>query len=461
VESAAPNLLLPPWLLPIVALVVAVFTAQRAPLRLLFLDLAFVMVPGGWNVAGALVNPTDLVLAGFGILLLRRPRGARGRRSTGPKVPHLRLWIMLGVLQSLAYLHAPQNHENLTDPLRLVYQLYRYCWKPILYYPICVGLLGDRRRLAQVVLCLLIVADLASVQGIIQGFEGDRASGPFIGTNALGGALVAPLLLASLFLVRGVPGSRMFYVVSVLLMGRALIFSTSRGALVATFAGALLCAFYLLRTARGRREVMRTAAAGVLLLIGLFAVRPDALDGPNVQRLVSVTGGTQVGNFQWRLAKRWPHFLEIVKANPLFGVGTDVDSTLGTDMNTPHNGYLALSVTHGVPAAVVFVAFAVFTVRAGLRTFRRAPDLWERTFGLATAAGMLGILIHNVVDATLMMPFVANLFWLLAAATATAERRQAPPAPARETALAPTVARGRVRGRVPARPVRHSGGRRA
>jgi hypothetical protein len=441
---SVPNLVLPLWLFPIVAVLVVAFTTRRAPLRLLLLDLALVLLPGGWIVAGVLVNATDLVFAGIGIILLRRP-------SMRAKVPHLNLWILLGVLQSLAYVHAPQNHEYLSDPLRATYQLYRYCWKPILYYPICVALLGDKRRLAQTVLCLLIVADLASVQGIVQGWAGDRASGPFEGTNALGGALVAPLLLVSLFFVRRVAGSRLFYGVSALLMARAMVFSNSRGAFVAALVGALVCAVCLLRTARGRGEVVRTVGVAVVLVVLLFAVRPDVLEGPNVQRLTTITEGTQVGNFQWRREKRWPHFVKKVKANPLFGVGTEVDPALGPDMNTPHNGYLALALVHGVPAAALFVVFAAFGIRAGLRAFRRAVDPWERAFGLAAAAGVVAILVHNLVDATLLMPFVASLFWLLVAATVTAARREALPAPARRPAPPRTPARGPARGRAPAR----------
>ena len=440
-RHADPNAL-PGWLLLIVGAVVVALTLRSQPHRLLILDLILVLFPGGWTVAGILVNPTDIVFVGIAVMLLRR-------RDWKAEVPLLRLWILLGVLQSLAYVHAPHNHQYLTDPLRATYQLYRYCWKPILYYPICVILLADKRRpLAQVILSLLIVADITSVQGIAQGLDGLRASGPFDGTNALGGALVTPLLLASLFLVRGdVGGSRLFYGVSTLLMVRALIFSNSRGAFVATLVGALLCAAGLLTTARGRGMVFRTAGAGVLLVFLLLAVRPDALEGPNVQRLTTVTAGTEVGNFQWRREKRWPFFWKKVKDNPLFGVGTEVDFALGPDMNTPHNGYLALALVHGIPAASLFLIFALLAMKAGVRAFRRSRDAWERAFGLGAGASLLGLLVHNVVDATLLMPFVASLFWMLVAATLTARRREAAPVSEREPVRSSRSVRGAARRR--------------
>lgn len=461
---------LPAWLFPIVAAVVAALTRRGAPTHLLVLDLIFVLLPGGWVVAGIMVNPTDLVFAGIITIFLRR--GVKWQAE----VPMYRLWILLGVLQSLAYVHAPQNHEYLTDPLRAVYQLYRYCWKPILYYPISAILLADRRTLDRIWLCLLLVADAASLQGVVQGFQGARASGPFAGTNALGGVLLTPMLVAGTLLLRGAvggsattmthildwvlfgrrsghlgrslrPGLVLFYGISILLMARALVFSNSRGAFVALLAGVLLCTVCLWTTVHGRGQVVRTAAVAVLLVGMLLAVRPSVLEGPNVQRLASVSGGTDVDNFRWRLEQRWPHFTHRVLTSPLLGFGTEVDPALGA-MNTPHNGYLALALVHGIPAASIFVFFGIVALHTGLRVSRDSQDPWERSFGLGAAASILGLLIHNLVDATFLMHFVACLFWMLVAAMLTARRRAdaALSAPARTRPSRPM--RGGARGRV-------------
>ncbi len=71
-----------------------------------------------------------------------------------------------------------------------------------------------------------------------QGYSGDEATGPFLSKNALGGALIIPLITGS--------GRRAsargrwlwrFYAVSILVIGRGFLFAGSRGAFMAVVGG--------------------------------------------------------------------------------------------------------------------------------------------------------------------------------------------------------------------------------
>lgn len=418
-----------PLLGPVAALVLAL--ALFAPLHLLLLiDPLLVVGWGDWELAGIRFDPSDVVLAGLAAGLALRGRWRR--REGDGDLPAIGLWALLGGLISAAFLAAPGNQPYLTDPVRALYQLYRYAWKPLLYYPLALLLLADRRRMAQLALALIAAADAAALIAIPQGYAGLRAGGPFRTGNELGGVMVLPLVLCFAGLVgRPAPRWRWFFVASGLLITRALLFSGSRGAFVAVLAGCALFAAGLLTVGGGRVRVVRLSLLALLAAGGLALLVPDLAERPNVSRLLSVTEGTQADTLRWRMEQRWPHFGALALDHPFLGTGTDVDWSLGSQANTPHSGYLSLALLHGIPAAALFVAFAALAIRAGIRVFRHGASEPDRLLGLAIAAALAGLLVHNLEESTWPHPFVAKAFWMLTAFALALPRLAPDPAPAR------------------------------
>jgi O-antigen ligase len=166
------------------------------------------------------------------------------------------------------------------------------------------------------------------------------------------------------------------------------------------------------------------AIAGLLGVV-VLAAKPDLLERPTVKRMLSASEGTEADTFQWRLQERWPHFWRIVQQNPWFGVGTDVDLSLGPDANTPHNGYLAIALIYGLPALGVILTFAVLGIRSGVRVYRRGAYRRQSVFGITIAAALIGVLIHNIDDATLQQAFIGKVFWLLIGLALAVARRPA------------------------------------
>lgn len=394
------------------------------PYVLLFAGVALAAVPGGWQLGGVHVDPTDLVIAGLALSLGVRPR-AWGKPRRRP-VPYLRGWVGLGMILSVAYLVAPINQEFFSSPVAVAYQLYRYCWRPILFYPLAVWLLRDRKSLEWAFVSIVLVADICSLQAWSQSFSGFEATGPFFSKNQLGGALITPCLIAlSGTLYAEWRWGRRFYAVSLALIARGLLSASSRGAFMSVFAGGVFALCWLLRASYARSKIIRLAAAGMVLGLVVLAMKPDLLQRPAVQRLLTTSEGTDDENFKWRQEQRWPIFWQKVVDSPWLGTGTDTDFSLGTSANTPHNGYLAIAVVSGVPSLIIFVSFVILAISNGVLLFRRGKDRWETATGIAIGAAMVGLLVHNVVDQTFTIAFPATVFWVLVAVATAMARRPA------------------------------------
>ncbi len=406
------------WLLLLAPLIVGL--AFRAPLYvLLIVDIALTtFLPGDWQVGGLKVDSTDMAYVAIAAALI-----AGRARLPKFRIPYLGLWIAFGVLVSLAYLQAPGNQEYLTDPVRAVYQVVRYCWKPILFYPLAVILITDRRKLQVTLLAIVVLADVCALQATWQGYQNLEASGPFTQKNALGGALVMPFILC----LAGVlyPKSRQlkrFYMVSLILVARGLTISGSRGAFVAAVGGVVVLIGGVSTSPQGLSRVMRLAVGAIVGMLLLFAMKPDLLERPNVQNILSAASPDDVDTFQWRKEQRWPFFWNKIVNNPWFGVGTDVDNTLGQTCATPHNGYLSVAVKYGLPAGFALLTIALLAVRDAFVTFRRSRDATDRILGLTAAAAMIGLLFHNYADATIESAFIFQPFWLFTAVAALSAR---------------------------------------
>ncbi|MBV8200800.1 MAG: O-antigen ligase family protein, partial [Acidobacteria bacterium] len=417
---------------PAVGLVVLL--AMAAPFQLLLmLDLALVFVPGQWLIAGVRVDPGDLVIAGLLLAILLRGR-LGGQRSLPPPFA-VALWLALGLTLSAAYLVAPINQDILQGAARIAYQLYRYCWKPILYLPLVALLLGRASRAWWVLEAVLVGGDVCAALGLREGLQGLRAQGPFDSPNTLGALMVVPMLIAIAGLISERSRWRKaLYLGSLLLLGRVMLYSGSRGALMAVCLGTAMLLWQAVRRQPGRRRLRRLAPWVLAAAALAIAVRPGLLRGPNVQRFLTITHPMEEDTFQWRMKERWPHFWAMVEAHPWFGTGTYVDLSLGPSGNTPHNGYLAIAVMSGLPALGLYLALgamALYRVLRRLKRSRRPPPLALASSGgvrapspagtegtdwlldALTAAALAGLLVHNFDDTVVLLPTIGKEFWLL------------------------------------------------
>jgi O-antigen ligase len=206
-------------------------------------------------------------------------------------------------------------------------------------------------------------------------------------------------------------GTGLMFGGAAVIMLLALIAALSRGALLGA-AAAIACGYWLSR----QRSIGqgRSARVGALLLAVVLAagvvLNLDAI----VRRLA---GGTEVSRMTI-----WRETLPIIADFPVTGtgLGTFPRSMLIYQRTSPdvlfnhaHSEYLQLPAEGGllltIPAVVALAAWLALA-RRRLRDDRREM-LWIR---IAAAAGMAGVAVQCVWDATLRMPATALLFALLA-----------------------------------------------
>ncbi len=425
--------------------------AATAPLYYLILfDLLVISIVDQWILGGTWVGPSDLILGCFALALVLRARFSPLEMIR--KLPYLLPWLALGIMMSLSYVNSPENAENLTGPVRIAYQLYRYCWKPILYFPLCLLVFSELKQARHAWLAILIGGDICAGQAVWQGYHNVyEPPGPFVTGNSLAAVLVVPLVVS----VSGLafPASRFQRLISgasLLLIARAILFSASRGGMVSMIIGAGFLCGLAMTTANGRHRVLKLLPVVLVSVVALLAVRPDILDRPTVRHAFTVLEGTQTANMQWRIHQRWPHFLRIATAHPILGTGTHVDPTLSDDANTPHNGYIALAVKYGFPVLGLVLLLLFRLLRNGLLAFRRAKDFEERIFGLTLAAAALGLAAHNVVESTFTNFIILKFFLMLCAFAVAYQRLWQPSTAGAGSERMPAAARNLTPSRQPA-----------
>ncbi|MEM7586076.1 MAG: O-antigen ligase family protein [Acidobacteriota bacterium] len=399
--------------------VLALVLVVLAPLySLVMWDLLMVPIVEPWYFGNTLFDPSDLVIVWFGAAVV-----LRGRLSPSnliKNMPYLATWLLLGIMLCVSYLASPLNAEALTNPARAGYQLYRYCFKLLLYYPICLLVLRDLRSVRIALLAMVVGANICAAEAVVQGYSGAfEPPGPFDTGNELAAVLIVPFMVALSGLM--FPLSflhRVFSGASVLLMARAILFSASRGGMVSLIAA---CGFFgalAFLLPGSRRKMIKLIPAALAAPVLLLIVRPDLLERPTVRHAVSLTDGHKDGNMQWRIKERWPHFIAIAMEHPLLGTGTYIDESLSKRANTPHNGYIAMSVKYGFITTGLFLLFVYRVFRDSLRVYRRSPDLEHRVFFLTFAASIVGLMTHNIVETTWVEPIIMKYFWLMTAVTA-------------------------------------------
>lgn len=402
-------------------------------------NIAFsLFFPRHREIAGIALDSSDLMFFTIAAGCLLSSRFAAPLRSR--TVPHLRLWVLLGCLISVSYVATERGF--MSDPVRAAYQIYRYCWKPILYYPLAALLIQDTPRRSWIFASAIVI--FGAIASTLQAGGFAFAEQFFRHKNIFGGALVAPAVLAvGLLLAQKRLLSRLWVIAAVGAIWVELILLGSRGAFVGAGFGAGLLVLGLLRHKVGRARTARLAAGAALAGATVIAVFPQLLSSQGLSMLAEMEQGTDVHNLQWRITERWPHYIAIIKANPWVGTGLLYDHTEFEEESAKgtHNGYLSVALQRGIPACVIFFCIPIASTLRARRAFRSntIPGA-VRVLVLASGAAVAGIMLHNLVDHTVVGPFTGQIFWTLsgiAAAAGLAVKRKPAGPVARAVQLSP------------------------
>ncbi len=253
------------------------------------------------------------------------------------------------------------------------------------------------------------------------------ASGPFVNHNHFAGYLELCLCVAAgLFLAgyrRVRPELMVLQALAILLIFTALLFSLSRGGIIATLAGGLLLTAAFLRHGRGRSrrrrsEVLPLTILTVALLGFAALLETDRLEA----RLKSLaTEGRERETLNSR-TYAWQSAWQAIRVRPVTGYGPGAFAEAILPYRTPgtmfrfrnaHNDYLQAWVELGLPG----LALAALGLGLFLRRLRAVLDRetgradW---IALGAGAGVLVLLLHSLVDFNLQLHANALLFVVLA-----------------------------------------------
>lgn len=320
------------------------------------------------------------------------------------------------------------------DPKQAALDLFRAMMTFLLYY---VGLLmargpGDRRKLTWAIV-IGLVAEAACTIVLGRNGRGARATGSFGQSNDLG-AYLAMFTAFTLALIPGVRSwiGRTLLTLACLAGAAALVFSVSRGAVLAL---ALGTAYVAWKSSR----VLLFVLIAILVSSPLWA--PDFLvqrfTGTQVE--VEGTDATQLeGSAQTRV-DTWRAIGKLVSEHPVEGVGftglADVLPQTGEAMgvevkDSAHNTYLRFLAEMGVFGLLLFVLLLVRCWRLAQDGLRAAQSRFDRQLAIGLAGATIALIVNCAFGDRFFNVLITGNYWL-ACAVVNDLVISNPPAPAK------------------------------
>ncbi|MFN2277776.1 MAG: O-antigen ligase family protein [Candidatus Promineifilaceae bacterium] len=224
-----------------------------------------------------------------------------------------------------------------------------------------------------------------------------------------------PLLAAMALLGGATPRRRWAYTLAILPIGLAFLLTFSRGGLLLGLPAGLLVVFWIWQRRRGRSAwpwvlAVILLAALVLLLLSQVPQLAGRFD----------LGGT-TGVFRVNL---WRSSLEMIRENPLFGVGLDnflyayrgryiLDGAWQEpNLNHPHNIFLDFATRLGIAGLLAGLWLFYALARTLYSDLKTTPQRWLPVVA-GFSGGLATIVFHGLVDHSFFLVDLAFSFYLM------------------------------------------------
>lgn len=275
---------------------------------------------------------------------------------------------------------------------------------------------------------LLTVGELQALYGgsIVTG----RAQGLFTHPNELGSfSALTVLVAAGLTIGARSTSERIASLTCFAILAFGLTMSLSRGAWMGAIAGGILL---MIGLPRARRVVLITMVPLVLAAAvgGAFSSSNPQINVVG-ERVESLTKATEQP-YDDRPAI-WAEGLRQVSADPITGQGPgnfsigsrrSASASLTVYSTHAHNLYLTIAAELGVPALLLFLGLIASLAMGGRHAFRRLKEDRRREAALIAGIGaaLLSVVVHGLVDGTLVNPIKAVIMWGLVGMLLVARR---------------------------------------
>jgi O-antigen ligase len=230
--------------------------------------------------------------------------------------------------------------------------------------------------------------------------------------------MLTPVPLVLALSRRCLPQKRWLAGIAASIMASSILFSGSRGGMIAFVIEIALLAILLLRH-NARFKTMGAMVAFVLLTLALVLWMGDSeliqrLGSIHSQARAELSGGTRLSIDR--------DALRMFVQKPLLGWGLGSFPDVYPQFRSfytnfwvdhAHNDYLQLLAEMGMAGFLVVVWFLAITVRAAAKKLRHQEWGMNGLAGLTALVGITGILVHSLVDFNLQIPANAAIFYAL------------------------------------------------
>lgn len=366
--------------------------------------------------------------------------------------------VLLGIIQSISYgsppiADAPESIPltQLTRTLSRDPQATREATIKLLalavYFIAALHTLRDAHRRRVVLSALTIFGFAVSLFAIIQRLTGNDKMywvrpasniafyGPYGNYNHFAGLieLILPLACAHLLFARIEFERRLLWLFSVVLMAVAVIYSLSRGGILAL--GVQMLALLLIANIARQRwdnETQHALAGNKLIIVTAFISVVLLAIWIGYEPLAKRLGAVRQGASEYSVVSRaeyWRASWRIFLDHPLTGVGLGAfpavypaygrSSVKLERLEQTHNDYLQLLTDAGLLGALLGLWFLFEIIRVARRQWPRLAHArsHDRALVVGGYVAMLGIAVHSFLDFNLQIAANALVFLLIVALT--------------------------------------------
>lgn len=315
----------------------------------------------------------------------------------------------------------------------------------LIFFAAAQTFINDKNRLRKIVVLIVGFGSLMAFYGILQqlasltaiyGLRPSSQAVPF--ASFVNRHHFAALMEMTIGLTLGLlfgkatgGNKRIFLLIAAIIMGIALVFTSSRGGIVSLLVvvGFIVAANLRLKpnekdgeqsatTGNWRRNAVYIGG-GLLIVLVLFGSALLLGGDESLLRGVGLTNQADAsgGRFHfWQIA--WRIFLD----HPIIGAGLDAfgtafpryDSWNGTyRVEQAHNDYLQILADAGIAGFACVAAFIYLLFKKSRTVVSEASDRFGRGAGIGALAGCSGILVHSFFDFPLRTPANALFFLVL------------------------------------------------
>jgi len=298
---------------------------------------------------------------------------------------------------------------------------------PIILYFIVFNMVKDKETLRKTVitmmLVILIVAFMAAIDYLdvryASTIEKARVGGVFEQSNTLGGFFVYNMFLFLGFFFSYFPNFRYYLMlIPFLVCFRGIMVTFSRGAYIG-------CAFGMIAAAFFKNKIL----FAVVIFLLIFSILNPMILPPGIRNRMESTFfsdkvlTTDIEDLRDPSAQSriiiWKGAIEMIKDNPLFGVGyglfpSVIPSYAPIGNMDAHNTYLILAAEMGIPALILFLIILLIMIKNARWLYKKTKDKFIKAFSLGMLGGLFGLIVVNMFGSRLNSEEVSAYFWIYA-----------------------------------------------